>query len=169
MPDISGKIPEDIFLLIRKCFLIMHNMINDIHIINTSWQQSYQVLKKIRTTVFIEEQQVPSELEWDEFDQQSKHFLAFFKNIPIATARLKPDGQIGRMAVLEDYRHQGVATKLLKTVLSLAKKDNYKLVYIHAQIQVIEFYKKFDFIDNGTEFLDAGIMHRAMFKQLNNS
>jgi len=142
-------------------------MIDNIQFITTSWKQSRQELKQIRTSVFIEEQHVPTELEWDEFDEQSIHFLALLNNNPIATARLKPDGQIGRMAIIKNYRNKGIGTELLKTVLLQAKNYDYNMVYVHAQKQAVNFYKQFNFIHNGTEFMDAGIKHIAMYKLLN--
>ena len=146
----------------------MHAMIDNIQFITTNWKQNHQALRKIRTRVFIEEQQVPAELEWDEFDEQSIHFLALDDNKAIATARLKPDGQIGRMAVIKEYRNKGIGKKLLSTVLLQAKNDGYNMVYLHAQNKAINFYKKFNFITNGSEFIDAGIMHKAMYKLINN-
>ena len=143
-------------------------MIDNIQFTITNWKQDQQALKQIRTTVFIEEQHVPTELEWDEFDEQSIHFLALHDNTPIATARLKPDGQIGRMAVIKNYRNKGIGTELLTEILLEAKNCNYNMVYLHAQKQATDFYKQFDFIYNGTEFMDAGIVHRAMYKLLNN-
>ena len=139
-------------------------MINNIQFVITNWKQSHQELKQIRTTVFIDEQQVPAELEWDEFDEQSIHFLALHDNKAIATARLKPDGQIGRMAVIKKHRNKGVGTRLLTEVLLQARKHGYNMVYLHAQKKAIDFYKRFDFIKNGAEFMDAGIVHRAMYK-----
>ncbi|MCK5001813.1 MAG: GNAT family N-acetyltransferase [Gammaproteobacteria bacterium] len=144
-------------------------MIDNIQFITTNWKHSHQALKQIRTCVFIEEQHVPAELEWDEFDAQSIHFLVLHDNNPIATARLKPDGQIGRMAVIKNYRHKGIGTELLTTVLLQAKINGYSMVYLHAQKQAIDFYKQFHFIYNGSEFMDAGITHRAMYKLLNNN
>lgn len=139
-------------------------LLEDTQFTATTWQQSSRPLKQIRSAVFIEEQHVPAELEWDEFDQQSIHFLALHDNQAIATARLKPDGQIGRMAVLHGYRHQGIGTKLLLSVLLHARNNGYSMVYLHAQKQAIDFYKKFELIKNGTEFIDAGILHQAMYK-----
>ncbi|MDH5612277.1 MAG: GNAT family N-acetyltransferase [Gammaproteobacteria bacterium] len=134
--------------------------------IATTWQQNNTELKQIRSTVFIKEQHVPAELEWDEFDEQSIHFLASNNNQAIACARLKPDGQIGRMAVLSNYRNQGIGTKLLSIVISHAKNSGYNMVYLHAQKQAINFYRKFEFIENGMEFIDAGILHHAMYRTL---
>ena len=141
-------------------------MPDNIQFITTDWKQSYQELKQVRTRVFIEEQHVPTELEWDEFDEQSTHFLVFQDNTPIATARLKPDGQIGRMAVIKDYRNKGVGTKLLTAVILNAKNNGYRMVYLHAQKQAVSFYQQFDFTCNGREFFDANILHQAMFKNI---
>ena len=140
--------------------------LKDIEFITTNWENHNKELKKIRSTVFIEEQQVPEQLEWDEFDSQSTHFLAFHGNQPIATARLKPDGQIGRMAVIKNYRDKGIGSKLLSAVLLEAKNNGYNMVYLHAQKQAINFYKQFQFICNGIEFMDANILHQAMYKNL---
>ena len=138
--------------------------LDDIQFISTNWQQHNQEIKQIRTTVFIEEQHVPADLEWDEFDTQSIHFLAFHNNKAIATARLKPDGQIGRMAVVKDYRYKGIGKKLLTTVISRAENTGFSMIYLHAQKKAINFYKQFNFINNGEEFTDAGIKHQAMYK-----
>jgi len=144
-------------------------MINDIQFVITNWKQSKQELKQIRTDVFINEQHVPVELEWDEFDEQSIHFLALYNNKAIATARLKPDGQIGRMAVTKEQRNKGVGTQLLTEILLQARKNGYNMVYLHAQKKAIGFYERFNFIKNGAEFIDAGIAHRAMYKLLINN
>ena len=139
-----------------------------LQIITTNWAQHSPQLREIRTAVFIAEQHVPADLEWDEYDTQSIHFLALLNNQPIATARLKPDGQIGRMAVIKGHRHQGIGKKLLATVLLFAEKNDYRMVYLHAQKQAADFYKQFGFIYTGHEFTDAGILHQAMYQQLNN-
>lgn len=140
---------------------------NEFRFTNTDWQENNLALKQVRIAVFIEEQKVPIELEWDDFDKQSTHFLVMHNDIAIATARLKPDGQIGRMAVVKNYRNKGIGKKLLGEILLFAQKNNYKLVYLHAQHQAVNFYEKFNFILNGVEFMDAGIKHIAMYKLLN--
>ena len=75
------------------------------------WHNDRDSLALIRKLVFVKEQNVPEELEWDEFDDSSIHFLATHKDQPIACARLKTDGQIGRMAVLASYRSQGTGSE----------------------------------------------------------
>lgn len=140
--------------------------IKDIKFITTDWNSHIEQLKKIRDVVFIKEQNVPAELEWDEFDPQSTHFLALHSNQAIATARLKPDGQIGRMAVIKDYRNKGIGSQLLTNVLCEAGTRGYSMIYLHAQKNSIYFYEKFNFIRNGGGFMDAGIPHQAMYKLL---
>jgi predicted GNAT family N-acyltransferase len=139
---------------------------NDYTIEKADWVIDANELKAIRTSVFIDEQDVPAELEWDDLDADSTHFIVRSKAKAIATARLKPDGQIGRMAVLKPYRDQGVGKKLLNTVLNHAIKTGFSRVYLHAQVKVVGFYEKQGFTAEGDEFMDAGIPHRAMYKKI---
>jgi len=131
-----------------------------INIVN--WGKNQTDLTKIRRLVFIEEQHVPEELEWDEDDNASTHFIVTIDNKAIATARLKPDGQIGRMAVLAKYRNQGVGSKLLHFVLQHAASLNLIQVYLHAQVTAIPFYEKQGFTTFGDIFYEANIPHREM-------
>lgn len=127
------------------------------------WDSDKQNLSDIRRKVFIEEQRVPEELEWDEFDAGSHHILAIdSNNQPIGTGRIKPDGQIGRMAVLKQWRHQGVGKAMLEALLKYAREAHYQHIYLHAQLTAIPFYEKFGFIIDSDEFMDAGIPHKTM-------
>ena len=128
----------------------------------TSWNKNQEALSEIRRTVFIQEQQVPEELEWDEFDQDSIHILVTDNSKPVATARMKPDGHIGRMAVLKDYRHSGIGSEILKALIQSAKDLHLESVYLHAQTVAIPFYEKQGFQVYSDEFLDAGIPHKSM-------
>lgn len=93
-----------------------------------------KMLSDIRRRVFIEEQKAPVSLEWDEFDGSASHFLVLYKYEAIAAARLKPNGQIGRMAVLPNYRNQGVGSALLQFILNnIDKKTLHKSIYTHKQ------------------------------------
>lgn len=78
------------------------------------WSEGRTALSNIRQKVFIEEQQVPSELEWDAEDSSATHFLGKEGNRPVACARLLKDGKLGRVAVLRDYRHHGWGSRLLR-------------------------------------------------------
>jgi predicted GNAT family N-acyltransferase len=141
--------------------------LNDLQIRVADWfSTDRDELKDIRRRVFIEEQAVPAELEWDEFDATATHFLATINDKSIACARLKSDGQIGRMAVLADYRNRGIGDKLLQTVLQVATEQQLKEVYLHAQVAAIPFYERKGFIASGEIFHEANIPHREMRKNL---
>jgi len=126
------------------------------------WGKDQAELATMRRRVFIEEQHVPEELEWDEFDDTATHFIASIDNRAIASARLKPDGQIGRMAVLAEYRHQGVGSELLYFVLQSAASLGFKQVYLHAQLAALPFYEKQGFKSQGDIFYEADIPHKKM-------
>lgn len=120
-------------------------------------------LHAIRRSVFVEEQHVPEELEWDEIDERCYHVLAFAADgAPIGTGRLLLDGHIGRMAVLQAWRGKGVGSAILKMLLELAQKEGFTLVRLHAQTHAVGFYAKHGFKPTGNEFMEAGIPHRAM-------
>ena len=145
----------------------------------TNWQvrladwstiSDQKAIKSIREEVFIIEQSVPVELEWDELDAQCLHCLVVAEDEkPVATARLyqdKTQGQIGRMAVLMAYRHQGIGTLMLNALLEQAQQNGVKEVFINAQTTAIAFYQRLGFIQLGDEFDDAGIPHYKMTLKL---
>lgn len=136
--------------------------VDDIKIRIATWQADREILAQIRRTVFIEEQNVPEALEWDEYDATATHFLVLDNNRVIATARLKPDGQIGRMAVLAAYRKRGVGSRLLNYVLQVAAQQNHRQIFLHAQTTAIAFYEKHGFKTYGELFDDANIPHQSM-------
>ncbi len=128
-----------------------------------SWQDQAAELRAIRETVFVHEQQVPVELEWDEFDEISLHVLAKnLQGLPVGTARLLPDGHIGRMAVLKEWRGKGYGSAMLLRLLEESKKRDMKKVILNAQTTAIQFYAKFGFMVTGEEFMEAGIPHVEM-------
>jgi len=128
-----------------------------------NWKAQRDQLHAIRRTVFIEEQNVPEELEWDEIDERCYHVLAFAADgTPIGTGRLLPDGHVGRMAVLKAWRGKGVGSAILKMLLDLARKEGLKSVRLHAQTHAAGFYARHGFKATGKEFMEAGIPHRAM-------
>ena len=123
-------------------------------------------LKRIRYQVFVEEQKVPVELEWDEYDDTATHFIVTLSGEAIACARLKDDGQVGRMAVLTEYRNQGVGQQLLRFVIRTAAEKNIDNLYLHAQVSAIRFYEKQGFKTLGEIFYEANIPHREMLKEV---
>lgn len=128
-----------------------------------NWYASRDKLHAIRHAVFVQEQHVPEELEWDDADERSYHVLATNgEGAPIGTGRLKLECQIGRMAVLRDWRGRGVGAAILQALLALARKQGCRVVRLNAQTHAMPFYEKFGFVALGVEFQEAGIPHRTM-------
>jgi len=127
------------------------------------WPQDEIALRSVRARVFVAEQGVPEHLEWDGKDAQAVHLIAeTASGMPIGTARLLPGGRIGRMAVLPDYRGQGVGSALLQHALIIAGQQGLRELSLHAQIPVVPFYQRFGFETVGDCFEEAGIRHQAM-------
>ncbi|TAJ10028.1 MAG: GNAT family N-acetyltransferase [Nitrospirae bacterium] len=137
-----------------------------IHIELVEWTQAQPAIRLIRETVFVREQGVPLELEWDGLDPTSWHVLAWDEQgEPTGTGRLYQDGKqarFGRMAVLKEHRGRGVGRALLLALLDLAQTRGMTKVYLAAQVPVVGFYEKQGFQAMGAIFDDAGIPHRAM-------
>jgi predicted GNAT family N-acyltransferase len=137
------------------------------NIIQVAWQQAESHLREVRTKVFIEEQCVPPDLEWDELDESARHLLVMNNaSEPIACARLLNNGSIGRMAVLKDWRGLGVGSALLKTAIELQQKQGAKIITLSAQMHAIAFYEKAGFAVSGQPYLDANIPHVDMLLTL---
>ena len=117
----------------------------------------------VRTTVFVEGQGVPAELERDALDTLSRHVLATAADgTPIGAGRIAPDGRIGRMAVLADWRGRGVGAALLQALLQDARASGLRSVWLHAQLQAMGLYARAGFVAEGPCFEEAGIEHRTM-------
>lgn len=131
------------------------------------WARHSSDITRIRKTVFIDEQQIPQDMEQDGRDEESHHWLAFdLEGLVIGTARLLPDGQIGRMAVLPDYRGQGIGFSLLELAVGKARRLGFAEAYLHAQSSAQGFYEKAGFKVRGKPFMQAGIAHIEMNQDL---
>jgi predicted GNAT family N-acyltransferase len=131
----------------------------------THWDEAKSQVMPIRHEVFIKEQEVPEELEWDEFDQYALHAIVKKDQEVIGTARLiidKANARIGRMAIQKKYRQQGIGQKLLSILIQTAKEKGAQECILHAQTHAIAFYAKSDFEPNGPIFDEAGIPHVEM-------
>jgi predicted GNAT family N-acyltransferase len=128
-----------------------------------NYQSDFEDLHYVRNLVFVVEQQIPVELEFDALDQQSYLFIARdMQRLPIGTARLSPEGKLGRMAVLAEWRGQGVGQSLLRAVIEKARHLNLPKVTAHAQLSALGFYEKSGFIKVGDVFSEVGIPHQAV-------
>lgn len=140
-------------------------MENKVKIEIVKWIDEYELLTMIREKVFIEEQEVTSQLEWDGMDKDTIHFLAFKDKKGVGCARafvIQNRMQLGRMAVLREYRGEGIGSALIETAITLAKLNQLSGIYISAQCHAIDFYKKFGFEVTSDIYLDAEIPHRDM-------
>ena len=125
------------------------------------------MLKSIREAVFIREQGVPAELEWDEFDERCRHALALSqRGEAVGCGRIFSNGHIGRIAVIQQWRKKKVGTAIMEALLDYARAQNYKQVDVDAQTQALPFYRGFGFAEQGEEFIDAGLPHIKMTLQL---
>jgi predicted GNAT family N-acyltransferase len=140
-------------------------MKNNLKIEIVKWIDGLSQLKNIREKVFIQEQKVTPQLEWDGMDEKAIHFLVFNDKAAIACARaivIKDHMQLGRMAVLKEYRGQGIGGALIEKAMTIAKLNQLSAIYISAQCHAIDFYKKFGFEVTSDIYLDAEIPHRDM-------
>ncbi len=132
-----------------------------------TWDLALQLARPVREEVFVAEQKVPLELEWDEWDERSDHAVARdVSGRAIGTARLLPDGRIGRMAVLREWRRRGVGAALMEALLQKAREQSLSRVTLHAQTHAAGFYRRFGFSERGGEFWEAGIPHVEMTLEL---
>jgi predicted GNAT family N-acyltransferase len=126
------------------------------------WPAAEEQAKRIRFTVFVEEQRVPADLEMDDNDATSLHALAYADVRAIGTGRLLPDGHIGRMAVLKEWRGQGAGRTMLRRLIDAARERGHAEVALSAQVHALEFYRAEGFEPEGAVYEEAGIPHQAM-------
>jgi predicted GNAT family N-acyltransferase len=126
-----------------------------------------QASRQIREEVFVVEQEVPPEIEYDEYEESSTHILACFEGLPVGTARWRKTehGQkLERFAVLKSARRKGVGAALVKFVLD--QIDHTEPAYLNSQVSAIPFYARLGFEETGEIFYEAGIPHRKMIRKL---
>ena len=120
----------------------------------------------IRYEVFVDEQNVPEELEIDGFDGEAKHVLTFVDGLPIGTGRILSDGHIGRVAVLKNYRGLGIGKSIMKELIKCAQDLSLEKVWLSSQWHAHSFYLDLGFVCVGEIYKEAGIDHIKMFKTL---
>ena len=132
-----------------------------------SWEQAQPVAGPLRFAIFVGEQNVPAGIELDDQDANCVHAIAYdAEGKAIGTGRLLPDGHIGRMAVVAEWRRRGVGAELLSALIEEARKRGHAKVLLAAQLQAAEFYRNQGFVAEGKVYEEAGILHQQMSKQL---
>jgi len=132
-----------------------------------NWEQAQTIAGPIRFGIFVGEQNVPPGIELDDKDAECLHAIAYDDaGAPIGTGRLLPDGHIGRMAVVKEWRRRGIGAMILNALVDEARKRGHKEVVLSAQLQAAEFYREQGFVAEGKVYQDAGILHQDMRKAL---
>ncbi|SDR88584.1 GNAT family N-acetyltransferase [Pseudomonas oryzae] len=137
---------------------------NKISVRVADWHADNADLRRIREAVFIVEQGVPPELEWDADDVDAVHFLAFEDDFAVGASRLLLDGQIGRVSVLKDWRGLHIGEMLMQATIAEAERRGLKRQMLTAQAHAIRFYERLGFRVASEEFLEAGIPHVDMVR-----
>ena len=124
----------------------------------------FSEVRRVRNEVFVIEQGVSESDEYDNFEPSANHYLIRKNGNSCGVARWRKTEKgvkLERFAVLQKYRGCGVGKRLVEEVV----KDVLPLklsIYLHAQIQVVDFYEKLNFIKEGNLFEEAGIQHYLM-------
>jgi predicted GNAT family N-acyltransferase len=128
-----------------------------------SWPDGMPLLRAVREAVFVREQNVPLELEWDGRDESCRHVLALDgQGNAIGCGRITPDAHIGRLAVLPEWRGRKVGSAMLEALLDYARSQQHAQVELNAQVQALPFYRRLGFVEEGEAFMEAGMPHRKM-------
>lgn len=124
--------------------------------------------RSVRETVFIGEQGIAPELEYDELDPECIHFVGMVDAEPVTTARLRPIGdgvgKVERVATLATKRGNGYAKEIMLAIESVARMNELRELKLGAQLTALPFYERLGYEAYGDEFLDADIPHRMMHK-----
>lgn len=136
-----------------------------------SWDELGRDARKIRTEVFVQEQRIPAEMEWDAADASCIHAVAYNRfGVALATGRLLQHvpgvAKIGRMAVSRVMRGSGVGRHVLEALMKAARARGDREVLLHAQASAANFYARAGFSPRGPEFDEAGIPHVEMVRAL---
>jgi predicted GNAT family N-acyltransferase len=132
-----------------------------------SWEKAQPAAGPIRFAIFVGEQNVPAGIELDDKDAACVHAIAYDEaGKAVGTGRLLPDGHIGRMAVVKEWRRRGVGAALLEALVEEARRRGHQEVVLSAQLQALEFYRGEGFVAEGKVYEDAGILHQQMRKTL---
>jgi predicted GNAT family N-acyltransferase len=124
------------------------------------WEEARPIAAPIRFAVFVGEQKVPADIELDDMDGKSLHAIAYDETgKPVGTGRLLPEGHIGRMAVVKEWRRRGVGADLLDALVTEARRRGLREVKLSAQVHASAFYLAHGFVAEGKVYDEVGILH----------
>ena len=131
------------------------------------WAKDSAAIRAVRNEVFSVEQGISAALDFDGRDQECVHVLARLgDSTPVGTARMLPDGHVGRIAVTKPWRGRGVGSSLVEYLCEAAGERGLDQVFLHSQVQAAGFYTGLDFEVRGDAFMEAGIEHVLMVRNL---
>ena len=138
--------------------------VRHLNIKKLSWIEDNEIIRDIRSQVFIDEQKVPENIEWDDCDISADHFGFFQDEKFIGYARIinNKNVWIGRMLVKKNYRKHGIGSVIMDYLIKYSDLNYKKDIFVSAQIQAIPFYEKNNFQIISEKYLDANIWHRNM-------
>ena len=145
---------------------LKHINTQQVAIRQVTWQEAENELRAVRMPVFVEEQFVTPEFEWDELDAGAVHLLATFENQPIACLRIIQYQKIGRMAVIKQWRGMSLGATLLQKAIEICKNHGSKNIRLSAQTHAVNFYLKAGFKQISDEYCDVDIPHVDMLLDL---
>lgn len=121
-------------------------------------------IRSIRNNVFTNEQHIDPDMDFDGQDSDAVHVLIMCKEKYVGTGRMLHDGHIGRLAVLKEYRGQGLGAKIMLSLIKEAKNKKMKRVYLGSQRHAVGFYEKLGFSVYGEPYTEVDIEHVHMEK-----
>jgi predicted GNAT family N-acyltransferase len=129
-----------------------------------SWEFAAPLLKTVRERVFICEHRIPKRVEFDRKDRQAIHMLICddVSQEPVATGRILPSGEIGRIAVIKEHRRQNLDELILKGLLKAARDLSLNEIYIHSPLEAVDYFVKNGFKPVGGVFMEAGLPKQQM-------
>lgn len=154
----------ELFDLVPACTLVD---VVEFRVDAGDWSCLGSAAGRIRERVFVDEQRVPRELEWDGQDGNCRHVVAYGPTAEaIGTGRLLPDGRVGRLAVVPGWRGKGVGRALTERLIEDARAKAMTRLALHSQAAVAGFYRRFGFVEEGDIFVEAAIPHVRMSRSL---
>jgi predicted GNAT family N-acyltransferase len=140
----------------------------ELRVIITDYASHAGDIRSVREDVFIREQQIAVEDEWDNRDDLCIHVVAYFESEPVGTGRIdiEKEGKVGRFAVRLPFRRQGVGREMMRHCEDYARQSGLSKLWFHAQQTAVEFYQNLDYKVVSEEFFEAGIPHVIMEKSL---
>lgn len=142
---------------------------NKLEVRRIEGKEDFIAAKEIRKAVFVEEQKVPAENEFDQYEDESVHVLVLLDGNPVATGRVRPvDNAMKneRICVLKKVRKIGAGKLVVEALEQIAKEKGYEKAILHAQAHALPFYNKLGYVQISDIFYEEGIPHVSMEKDL---